>query len=431
MFPVGFQVERGPRRLGSGVAGPAHSWPQTPPPSSHLPSAAAARCRGLWSPTRPPGPAESRCAVRPSRSGGVTGQLSQCHDLSPRSGCPQASSTAGTHRTRGGMQSLTDPADRTGTIGVEAFDATYGAGFQASDDSPHAVECDLVEDDGAFVAHRPTDADRPRRVAFVDGTMRTEARLTRTGADGDVSMGLAGSWAAGAVLVDGDEPARFDQVTTKRAVIFTGGQPVRLPDHRDGWRWEPYAVDGADVEAARQQLQRLMRDAEADIAEALSNDGWLTVLDGPLHGIRHRRGLPVIGYVKTHHRRMLAREHWVRVPELTAGARSGLFTMKDALYGCYLRVGDPGPWAGPWAGIARLEMPSGIGRDAAVEAAERAAGWLPVFASALHRDARAPVNLTPIAGLERHLHRLQGEARLALRAVREAVLERNREGRPA
>ena len=114
-----------------------------------------------------------------------------------------------------------------------------------------------------------------------------------------------------------------------------------------GWRWEPYAVDGADVEAARQQLQRLMRDAEADIAEALSNDGWLTVLDGPLHGIRHRRGLPVIGYVKTHHRRMLAREHWVRVPELTAGERSGLFAMKDALYGCYLRVGDPGPWAGP------------------------------------------------------------------------------------
>ena len=36
-------------------------------------------------------------------------------------------------------------------------------------------------------------------------------------------------------------------------------------------------------------------------------------------------------------------------------------------------------------------------------------GLLLVFASALHRDARAPVNLTPIAGLERHLHRLQGD----------------------
>ena len=77
------------------------------------------------------------------------------------------------------------------------------------------------------------------------------------------------------------------------------------------------------------------------------------------------------------------------------------------------------------------DAPSGIGRDAAVEAADHAAGWLPGFASALHRDARAPVNLTPIAGLERHLHQLQGEARLALRAVREAVLERNREGRMA
>ena len=159
------------------------------------------------------------------------------------------------------MQNPTDPADRTGTISVETFDATYGAGFQASDDSPHAVECELVEDGGAFVAHRPTNADRPRRVA---SSMALYARLTRSGPDGDMSMGLAGSWTAGAVLVDGDDPARFDQVTTGRAAIFTGGRPVHLPHHhRDGWRWEPYAGDGADIDAARQQLQRLMRDAEA------------------------------------------------------------------------------------------------------------------------------------------------------------------------
>ena len=63
----------------------------------------------------------------------------------------------------------------------------------------------------------------------------------------------------------------------------------------------------------------------------------------------------------------------VRVPELTAGERSGLFAMEDALYDCYLRVGD----LGPWAGLARLEMPSGIGHDATVEAADQAAGWLP------------------------------------------------------
>ena len=45
--------------------------------------------------------------------------------------------------------------------GAAAPGRTGEAGFQASDDSPHAVECELVENGGAFVAHRPTDADRP------------------------------------------------------------------------------------------------------------------------------------------------------------------------------------------------------------------------------------------------------------------------------
>ena len=87
-------------------------------------------------------------------------------------------------------------------------------------------------------------------------------------------------------------------------------------------------------------------------------------------------------------------------PGAGADARRTVGPLRDGgrpLYGCYLRVGDPGPWVGPWAGIARLEMPSGIGRAAAVDAADQAAAWLPSFASALHRDARAPVNLTPIA----------------------------------
>ena len=174
-------------------------------------------------------------------TGAGTGQPSQCHDLSPRRRMPARCRDRGhaSHLRR--MQSPTDPADRTGTIGRRGLRRHLrgrlpGVGRLAA---RRRVECELVEDDGAFVAHRPTDADRPRRVAFVDGTLRTEARLTRTGPDGNVSMGLAGSWAAGAVLVDGDEPARFDHVTTGRAAIFTGGRPVRLPDHRDGWRWEP------------------------------------------------------------------------------------------------------------------------------------------------------------------------------------------------
>ena len=146
-----------------------------------------------WSRSSDPANRSSTRAARSAESRsqafrvGTPAKPSSCHDLFTASSYARRRQDRGhtSHLRR--MQSPTDPTDRTGTIGVEAFDAAYGAGFQASDDSPHAVECELVEDDGAFVAHRPTDADRPRRVA---------------------------------------------------------------PDHRDGWLWEPYAVDGGDVETA-------------------------------------------------------------------------------------------------------------------------------------------------------------------------------------
>ena len=75
------------------------------------------------------------------------------------------------------------------------------------------------------------------------------------------------------------------------------------------------------------------------------------------------------------------------------GRETGRASSRDGgpLYGCYLRVGDLGPWAGPWAGIARLgDAVRHRRRRRAVEAADRDAGWLPGFPSALHRDARAP-----------------------------------------
>ena len=46
----------------------------------------------------------------------------------------------------------------SGTIGVEPFDAAYGAGFQADDESPHALECELIEDAGGS---KPTAPTRP------------------------------------------------------------------------------------------------------------------------------------------------------------------------------------------------------------------------------------------------------------------------------
>ena len=253
------------------------------------------------------------------------------------------------------MRSLTRP-----TVGVEPFDTGYGGGFQVQVDSPDAMACELVEDGGEFRRHVPAAAERPRRLAFVDGTMRVEARLTRTDVQGTVT-GLAGSWGAGAVLADGARLLRFDRITIGRAAIFSAGQRVELPPQPGGWRWEADSITGTEPDAGSERLRRRMRDTEAGIAEGLAEQDWLAVIDGPLHNIRRTRTLPVIGYVKTHHRPMLGPEAWRQVPDLHTGERSGLFAMRDDLYGCYLRVGMPGPWAGPWAGIVRLEVPAGVG----------------------------------------------------------------------
>jgi hypothetical protein len=46
---------------------------------------------------------------------------------------------------------------------------------------------------------------------------------------------------------------------------------------------------------------------------------------------------------------------------------------------------------------------------------------LPRFASTAYKDARAPQNLTPIAGLERRLRGMLGDQRLLLRSLSAAA----------
>ena len=328
------------------------------------------------------------------------------------------------------VESLREPS-RSARYGIEPFDVGYGASYAAEADSPLDIECEVVEDGGILQVHHPEDWAQPGRLAFVDGTMRTEARLTRTGPDGIVYTGLAGSWAAGAAIADGDQPLAVDGVVAERVAIFCGGVPVTLPPQPGGWSWMADAVEGNDLGLARQRLQRRMRAGEGQLAEELCSSGWSTVVDGPLNNIRRTRTIPIVGYVKTHHRRLLDPSNWVLVPQLQPGQRTSVFALGDDLYGCYLRVGDGGLWGSPWAGIVRLEVPAGAGRHAGIDALDAASCWLPRYASAAYRDKRAPVNLTPIAGLETRLRRHAGDARLALRAVRDAIIQVNTTGDPS
>ena len=81
----------------------------------------------------------------------------------------------------------------------------------------------------------------------------------------------------------------------------------------------------------------------------------------------------------------------------------------------------PGPAAHPMADIVRCEL-SGLGttEDAAFRA-DVVTATLPRYASEPHKDARAPQNLYPIAGLENELRRRLGDRHVMERALRVAA----------
>lgn len=311
----------------------------------------------------------------------------------------------------------------TARIGVETFGPQVGGAYLIGPDDHLDDAAPVVEEPDGTLALRDPDpsADTDTPVAFVDGVRRGDARLSLLQPDGRMAVGIAGAHGVGAVVCEPGAPPRFDRLTTRRVVVWGDGQRVELPDVGGGFRWDCVSVATADPDAPLQELQSRMREAEGRLAEALCGDGLTTIIDGPLNYVRSR-DLPVVGYVKTHHRTLLAPEQHRRVPGLAAGQRTSLFAKRADVYACYLRVADPPAWGGPWSGIARLELPSSVGLAAAVATADRAALLLPRYAGVPHLDPRAPVNLQPVAKLESRLRHLLGDTRLALRAIRAAVL---------
>jgi hypothetical protein len=306
------------------------------------------------------------------------------------------------------------------SVFVEDWAATYGSPYLVQADEPVTADAELVEDGEAFVAHAGTPLAPNGAVAFVDGIRRGEASLYQFDAEtGAVARGVAGAHACGAVVTDGEAP-HFGETRVQRVVIWGSGLRGSLPQVDGGWAWASASIASTAPDAPLKELQTRMREEEGRLAEALCERGYLAVIDGPLNFVRSR-DLPVVGYVKTHHRALLGQEHHKRIPELTAGERSSLFRLGNDRYSCYLRLTQGATTSSPWFGIVRLEIPQSSGLDAAVEVADLVAGTIPRFAGVAHRDPRAPQNLQPIGALERHLRHLLGHAGLATRAVREAV----------
>lgn len=302
---------------------------------------------------------------------------------------------------------------------VEEWRGDYGSPYLVVPDETVGASGTLVEDGDDLDAHHGERSDGTK-LAFVDGVRRVEATLYEVAEDKSIARGVAGAHACGAVVAAPGEVPRFTSVSVTRHVIFGSGRSAVLPAVEGGWAWRASSIDDEDPDAPMLELQRRMRVAEGLLAEQLCAEGWLTVVDGPLSRVRSAE-LPVVGYVKTHHRPLLDPAVHARIPDLLeVGHRTSLFAHADR-YSCYVRLATPDRYAGPWSGIVRLEIPKSVGLAQAATRAGAVTGVLPRYAGIRHRDPRAPQNLQPVGALEKHLRHLLGPPGLAERAVRDAI----------
>ena len=312
--------------------------------------------------------------------------------------------------------------DWKSSVFVEDWSVAYGSPYLVRNEDPGAVSTMLTEDGDDFRIHAGRPPSHPR-LAFVDGVRRGEASLYRQNSStGTIARGVTGSHACGVVITEAGEPAVYDEVRVNRLLIWGSGLTGHFPAVDGGWSWQSCSIADTAPDAPLRELQTRMRQEEGRLAEDVGARGYLVILDGPLNFVRSR-DLPLVGYVKTHHRALLESQHHRLVPQLRAGERTSIFVLGTDRYSCYLRLAPGGDAAGPWSGIVRLEIPQSAGLSAARDVADTVASSILRFAGVAYRDPRAPQNLQPIGALETHLRHLLGNPGMAYRAVRQAVSE--------
>ena len=294
---------------------------------------------------------------------------------------------------------------------VEAWDSDYGAPIEQEleDASPNVDPSVEVPIEG----WRPLlpEIDPVDDVLFIDGVRRVDATLWIEQPPDFPGFALAATYAAGAVRCNAR--ATLEVAEVERG-LFTSA-PAADIDTGVG-TYEVKATKGTTSEELWLGIQQRMGDLEA-IAAHKAGAAELLVVDGPLS---HARDLDnAVGYVKTQKVQYLPMELRSVLTELPAGYRTPLFltTTSWSRFSWYLRLANH---QGPAGGLVRCEIDADRPVADAARTATRVSATLPRFASASHKDPRAPQNLYPIGGLERELRHRLGDKELAMRALRSA-----------
>jgi hypothetical protein len=322
---------------------------------------------------------------------------------------------------------------------VDAWDPSYGTNTEIEDflaESTARVDANVELPAGQWRAIDPDPARPiPDALLFVDGVRRIEARVwIDDGAlggvqAGEASMGLCASYAAGVVcccarrahLVQHEIRRGLFTVAPKaRSIVTWAGEYTAC---RTAARKEqPLSVTLSEALQRRLGDVELRTAVEARAAVAghgVPEGGDLLVIDGPLRGRQH---LPrALGYIKSHRTTYLPPDLNALVAALSPGQRTPVFLAGTSWdrHTWYLRLPvAAGPAVAPWAGIVRIECSADLPSGEVIGLAGLSQACLGRFASAEYKDARAPQNLYPIAGLERELRRRLGDPRLLQRALR-------------
>jgi hypothetical protein len=301
---------------------------------------------------------------------------------------------------------------------VDPWDPSYGTSFEAVAQQSEARVVVDVECNPEHWAPRepPLGTLLPDALVFVDGVRRLEARTWVEHTDGEAVAGIFASFAAGAVRCD--SRAEVVDVVVGRGVYAPTAAVADVPTTAGVFAAQRTA--DSLPESLMYAVHDDMSVTEVVVAERARRRGdELLLLDGPL---RKRAHVPdAVGIVKSHHVHYLPPALDRIVAALAPGTRTPVFRVDAqpfSRYSWYVRL--PGPPGGPWAGIVRCEATGALAPDAVVALADRVTLALPRYASEPHKDARAPQNLYPIAGLERELRHRLGDARVIYRALRRA-----------
>jgi len=263
----------------------------------------------------------------------------------------------------------------------------------------------------------------PDTVLFLDGVRRIDARVWVHGADPQPAAGIAASYAAGLVCLNGS--ARISEVAVERG-LFTAAADASDLESRHG-NYQARRAAGPGMDKLSLALQQRLSDVEVQLAMLFRKENPdasdLLFVDGPLRGRTHLDR--TVGFIKTHHTTYLPPDQAATVGALAPAQRTPAFTMGTSWRrnSWYLRL--PSPSGTPWSGVVRLECSADLPVPEVSRLADLSAVILPPLASSPHKDPRAPQNLVPIGGLERELRRRLGDQQLLYRSLRSAAAEQS------